>query len=117
MKIRRVVAELFHADRRKDMTKLIVAFRLKVDYLTHTQTRTHSMTLSELYFLPRNDTAFEIILLCQDCKNGYVEENDVSTKVIAYFKTELCRNRFRNLRFPLLLLGESNPSDGVRTID
>jgi hypothetical protein len=26
MKIRRVVAELFHADRRRDMTKLLVAF-------------------------------------------------------------------------------------------
>lgn len=45
-------------------------------------------------------------------KNGNVEQNDMSTIGIACMQ-----DRFHNLRFQPLLLGESNPSDGVLLIE
>jgi len=46
MKIRPVEAELFRADRRKDMTKLIVAFRSVVNAPTSVKLQLHATSVN-----------------------------------------------------------------------
>ena len=76
MKIRPVTVELFRAEKRTDMTELIVAFRnfanaphyRSADTHTHTHTQTHTHTRTQTTRSFQNSTfsteLFSIILLC-----------------------------------------------------
>ena len=104
MKIRPGAAELFHAGIRTDVTKpfaICECTLISISWLTHTQ-------YGPFRILP---------LLCERLQGRVCRIERHEHQSDSMFEDWTMQDRFRNLRFHPLLLGESNPSDGVLLIE